>query len=150
MFQSFGNENKAKQCMKSHLQSHIKNLLQYDQYQNFTAEPVQARLRRLAAESGNTESPGYPQHNQHSNRAIKIENCQNITEKENKNTLTKSQNRKRRCYENMEVVEPTTCTTPTATANEGKPFLTEISNEPAITLQVNKVLLHLLNDTLQN
>ncbi|XP_064487766.1 gastrula zinc finger protein xFG20-1-like isoform X2 [Ornithodoros turicata] len=50
-FSSFGNENRARLQMKSHLLTHIAKLLRetagMDQKSKFTAEPIQARRRRL-------------------------------------------------------------------------------------------------------
>lgn len=55
-FSSFGNENKARLQMKSHLLTHIAKLLREavgnDQKSKFTAEPVQARKRRLLEVEG--------------------------------------------------------------------------------------------------
>ena len=120
-FQSFGNENKAKQSMKSHLQGHIKNLLRHDQYKNFTAEPVLARQRRLAVESGGTFDTSDLTHQSH--RSIKAESNQLFMEKENSEVITKfnSKSKKRKFFEREEIKVTTS----------GPNFLTEISNEPA-------------------
>jgi hypothetical protein len=54
--QSFGNEARAKAQMKNHLQSHIKDTLKRDDYNQFTAEPVAARKKRLVQQQKGTNN----------------------------------------------------------------------------------------------
>lgn len=107
--------------MKSHLQGHIKNLLRHDQYQSFTAEPVLARQRRLAVESGGSFDISDVTHLSH--KSIKAESNQIFMEKENSDVISKfsSRAKKRKFFEREEIKVTTS----------GPNFLTEISNEPA-------------------
>ena len=124
--QSFGNETKAKQCMKSHLQGHLKNLLRHDDYLNFTAEPVIARQRRLASELGlNVDTSSSYDVAQTSQRIIKTEV---FAEKENSDVIinAKFPSKKRKLCDEGDEVE----STKNVEMIDSKSFLAEISNDP--------------------
>ena len=84
--QSFGNEAKAKSLMKNHLQGHIKDTLKRDDYNDFTAEPITARRKRIAQQQMlQQQLPASNILNESENAmAIQFEHCED-TQKEHLN-----------------------------------------------------------------